>query len=384
MQCPIRTRALIAIAAALLSGSAAYAQLAVSANDGKVTLENGVTKVVPNPPSDTISVIDLSVSPPKLVSEIEAPGSVVGPPMSVAVAPDESFALVTAAMKVDPADPTKMAPDDRLSVIDLKSSPPKIVDTVKTGKGPAGVSINRAGTLALVANRSEGTVSVYRISGGKLTDAGKIPLGDDKSGPSQPVFTRDGTMALVSRDGDHKISVLTVDGDKVEYAKRDVNAGLRPYAMDMGPDIAIVGNIGIGGGDADTISIIDVKIKPARVVNTISVGQTPEGLKVSPDGQHVAVTVMNGTNKPKNSPFFNEAGLLHIYRIDGHNLAKVAESKIGTWCQGIAWSNDSKTLVAQCTHDRNVTAFRFDGKNLEKLTTIAVEGGPSGIRTAEP
>src|SRR3712207_8948446 len=51
----------------------------------------------------------------------------VGPPGSVAIAPDESFALVTSAMKVDPADPTKMAPDDKLSVIDLKASPPKVV-----------------------------------------------------------------------------------------------------------------------------------------------------------------------------------------------------------------------------------------------------------------
>jgi DNA-binding beta-propeller fold protein YncE len=257
-----------------------------------------------------------------------------------------------------------------------------VVETVKTGKGPAGVAINRDATLALVANRSEGTVSVYKIAGGKLTEAGKIQLGDEKSGPSQPVFTRDGTMALVSRDGDHKISVLSVSGDKVEYTKRDVNAGLRPYAMDMGTDVAVVGNIGIGQGDADTLSVIDVKAKPARVVNTVSVGQTPEGLKISPDGQYVAVTVMNGTNKPKNSPFYNENGLLQVYRIEAPNLTKVAEAKIGTWCQGIAWSKDAKTLLAQCTHDRNLTAFRFDGKSLEKVATIEAKGGPSGIGTA--
>jgi DNA-binding beta-propeller fold protein YncE len=79
--------------------------------------------------------------------------------LSLVAAADESFALVTAAMKVDPADPTEQVPDDKLSVIDLKSSPPKVTQTVTVGKGAAGVSINKAGTLALVANRSEGTVS---------------------------------------------------------------------------------------------------------------------------------------------------------------------------------------------------------------------------------
>ncbi|MGY3356618.1 DNA-binding beta-propeller fold protein YncE [Bradyrhizobium sp. GM0.4] len=45
---------------------------------------------------------------------------------------------------------------------------------MQAGAGAAGVSINRAGTLALVANRSEGTVSVFTISGGTLAPVGKI------------------------------------------------------------------------------------------------------------------------------------------------------------------------------------------------------------------
>src|SRR5215213_7413797 len=240
------------LALALAAGVAllpfgAQAQIAVSAND-KAYLDNGVAKTVPNAQPDTVAIIDLSANPPKLLAEIQAPASVAGPPGSVAVAADESFALVTSAMKVDPADPTKQVPDDRLSVIDLKYSPPKVTQTVTVGKGAAGVSINKAGTLALVANRSEGTVSVLTISGGKVEEKEKIKLGEANSGPSMPVFSRDGAMALVTRDNDHKISVLTVAGDKVEYGKRDINAGLRPYQIDTtgNGDIAIVANIGIG------------------------------------------------------------------------------------------------------------------------------------------
>ena len=378
--------ALITTSFIALAGSACYAEIAVSANDGKMVLENGVATVRKEPLPDTVSIIELSGASPRIVAELPAPASVVGPPSSVAIAPDESFALVTGAMKVDPADPTKATPDDKLTVIDLKSSPPKILATLQAGAGAAGVSINRAATLALVANRSEGTVSVFTISGNALTPAGKVALGDTKSGPCHPMFSRDGTTALVTRDGDSRIAVLSVDGAKVEYTKRDLSAGMRPYQIDStgNGDVAVVANIGTGSGDADTISLIDMRAKPVRVVTTVSVGQTPEGLKISPDGAYVAVTAMNGSNKPKASPFFNDYGLLKIFRISGTELTPVTEARIGHWCQGIAWSKDSKTLLAQCMVENEIATFTFDGKTLTKGTPIALKASPAGIRTAEP
>ena len=378
--------ALITISSVVMAAPASRAEIAVSANDGKMVMENGVAKVRREPLPDTVSIIDLSGAAPRIVAEIPAPASVVGPPSSVAVAPDESFALVTGAMKVDPADPTKAIADDKLSVIDLKSSPPKVLATLQAGAGAAGVSINRAATLALVANRNEGTVSVFTISGNVLTAAGKIALGDAKSGPSHSIFSRDGTMALVTRDGDSRISILSVDGAKVEYSKRDLFSALRPYQIDTAGsgDTAVVGNVGMGGGDADSISLIDMRAKPVRVVTTISVGQTPEGLKMSPDGAFVAVNVVNGSTKPANSPFFNDFGLLKIYRIAGTDLVPVTEARIGHWCQGIVWSKDSTKLLVQCMVENEIATFAFDGKTLTKTAPIAMKVSPAGIRTAEP
>jgi DNA-binding beta-propeller fold protein YncE len=378
--------ALITILTIAIAASASNAEIAVSANDGKMVMENGVAKVRKEPLPDTVSIIDLSGAAPRIVAEIPAPASVVGPPPSVAVAPDESFVLVTGAMKVDPADPTKAIADDKLTVIDLKSSPPKVLATLQAGAGAAGVSINRAATLALVANRNEGTVSVFTISGNTLTPAGKIALGDAKSGPSHAIFSRDGTMALVTRDGDSRISILSVDGAKVEYTKRDLFSALRPYQIDTAGsgDTAVVGNVGMGGGDADSISLIDMRAKPIRVVTTISVGQTPEGLKMSPDGAFVAVNVVNGSTKPANSPFFNDFGLLKIYRIVGTDLVPVTEAKIGHWCQGIVWSKDSSKLLVQCMVENEIATFAFDGKTLTKAAPIAMKVSPAGIRTAEP
>jgi len=376
----------VSLAALMSAACGASAQLALSANDGKAVLVDGVNSVPANPPPDSVAVIDLGSAPPKVVAEIPVPTSVVGPPSSVAIARDESFALVTGASKIDPTDPKKVVPDDKLTVIDLKASPPKVTAQLQAGKGAAGVSINRAGTLALVANRSEGTVSVFSIAGNVLTPVGKVNLGDDKSGPSHVAITPDGKAALVTRDGDNKISVLSIDGTKVEYTKRDLSAGVRPYGLDIHPNgkIAVVANIGTGSGDADTASLIDIEAKPARVVHTVTVGQTPEGIALSPDGAFVAVSVMNGSNKPKNSPFFNDYGLVKVFSVKDGQLLPLTEAKVGHWCQGLAWSKGNRTLLVQCMVEKEIMAFSFDGKELKPAGSIKLNAGPAGIRTAEP
>ena len=131
-------------------------------------------------------------------------------------------------MKKDPADATKTIPDNRVSVVDLRATPPAVIATLEAGKGAAGVSINRQGTLALVANRAEGTVSVFTIQGKTVAPSSVVRLGDDKSGPSQPAFTRDGRAALVTRDGDSFISVLTWTAPRWSTRKRDLSRGDAP------------------------------------------------------------------------------------------------------------------------------------------------------------
>jgi DNA-binding beta-propeller fold protein YncE len=383
---PVRTSLLLPL---LLVGlalpSSAEAQLAVSSNDNKVTLDNGVVKVVPNPAPDTATIIDLGATPPRVVAEISVPGSVVGPPLSVAIAPDQGLALITSSMKIDPADRTKQVPDNRLSVVDLRASPPAVIATLEAGKGAAGVSINRQGTLALVANRAEGTVSVFTIQGKSVAPAGIVRIADDKSGPSHVAFTPDGKTALLTRDGDSMISILAVDGTKVEYTKRDLSAGLRPYGMDISADgsVAVVANIGRGGGDNDTVSVIDLRASPIRVVETVTVGQTPEGIILSPDGKLCAVQVMNGSNKPRESPFHAANGKLLLYRVEGTRLVPLAAAWVGRWSQGIAFSADSRTILVQNMVEKEIQILRWDGSTLQDTgQRIKTNGGPAAIRTA--
>ena len=360
--------------------------LAVSANDNKVVLINGVATVVKNPQPDTLAIVDLAQSPPRLIAEIDVPAAtVLGPPATVALTPDESLALIGSGMRINPADPTKQVNDNRVTVVDLKANPPRVLGTVVAGAQPTGISVTPDGTLALVTNRAEGTVSVFSINGNTLTKTGTVKVADEKSGTSHVVITPDGKTALVTRDNDHFISVLSIDKGNVEYAKRDISAGVRPYGITMNPNgsNAIVANIGRGGGDADSVSVIDLTSKPYRVVNTVSVAQTPEGISYSPDGRYVAVVSMNGSNKAKESPFYADAGKLVIYRVDGNQLSRAAEAPVGHWSQGAAFSADGKTILVQNMVEKDLWVFAFDGSSLKDTgQRIKLRAGGAAIRTA--
>ena len=377
-------RIAVAVAVAFAFAAApAAAQLAVSANDNKQVNVAGVGSVVANPAPDTVSVIDMSVFPPKLIGEVQAPTSVVGPPTSVAVAPDESFALVSSAVKKSPSDPAKTVDDNRLSVIDLKTM--KVVQTMEAGAGAAGVAINPSATLALVANRNEGTVSVFTIKGMTLTPAGKLMLGKADSGPCTVKFIGDGKRALVTRDGDNMITMLAVDGAKVTVTNRNIFAGIRPYGADVTADgrYAVVANIGRSQGDSDTASLIDLSMNPPRTVDTVTVGPTPEGIKISPNGKYVAMVVHNGSAAVPTSPFYNAFGKVVLLGISGGRLVKLSEVRIGRWSQGAAFSADSNTLLVQNMVEKDIQVFKIEFDQLrDTWHRIKLSGGGAGIGTA--
>jgi DNA-binding beta-propeller fold protein YncE len=260
-----------------------------------------------------------------------------------------------------------------------------VIGVLEAGMGAAGVAINRAGNLALVADRNAGTVSVFTIAGKTVTPAGRVDFGAPQSGPSGIAIAPDGKTAFVTRDGDHKISVLAIDGTNVTYTKRDINAGLRPYGIDIcAPgNIAVVANIGIGQGDADTISVIDLTLNPPRVVETLTVGQTPEGIRCSPDGAFVAVVIHDGSNKPANSPFYNQNGRLIVFQVNGKRLERFGQAPIGGWSQGIAFGGGQ--VLVQNMVQQEIQVFRLDKSGLfDTGSRLKMKGGPAGIAFSNP
>ena len=382
-----RRRLLAALLLALAApATVAQAQIALSANDNKQVLENGVVRIAREPAPDTLTVIDLSTTPPRIRGEIQVPASVVGPPYSVAITPNERLALVTANQRHDPADPSRLIPGNSMAVVDLSTSPPRVAATLSTGSGPAGVSINRAGTLALVANRAEGTISVYRIKDGTtVAPVGKVEIGPVASEVSHVAFTPDGRHALVTRHGDHQVNVLQIENERVTKTSREITVGVRPYGLSITPDgrWALVANIGRGTGDADTVSLIDLGREPWRVVDTVSVGQTPEGIQASPDSRFAAVTLVNGSNKPPGSPFHGPA-LVRMLRIADGRLTVVSEVRVGVWAQGVAFSPEGRTLLVGSMVERDVAVLRVseEGRVTDTGNRLGVSGGSAALRTA--
>ena len=378
-------RVLAGLLAMTALGAPARADLALSSNDAHTILDNGAQVAPPEAAADTLSVIDLAASPPSIRATLDVPGSVVGPPMAVAVAKDESFAIVTSATKANPARPAGISPDDRVSVIDLTATPPQIVQSLHAEAGATTVRIAPDGTLALVANRFAGTVSVFTMDGRRLTPAGTVMIGP-KSMPSGIAFTADGKAALVTRNGDHMVQVLDIDGATVTLGARQITTGVAPYTIDVTADgtLAAVGNMGRGDGDVDTVSLIDLTARPFRTVQTISVGRSPEGLKWSPDGRYLAVGTQEGTTKPDESPFRRDHGRLAMFALANKQLKQVAEAPTGRWSQGIAFSRDGRTVLVQNMVERSIQVFRWDDTKLWPGTPLEMAAGPAAIMTAWP
>jgi DNA-binding beta-propeller fold protein YncE len=373
-------------AALLTLARPAAADLAVTANDSHSTNIDGVVGPARNPPPDTVSVIDLAQYPPKVIATVAAPTSVVGAPTSIWISPDESFVIVTAATKIEPQNPDRIVSDDRVSVIDLKASPPRVVQQLTSGEGANEVSVSPDGKLALVANRTEGTLSVFSVKDKRLDPAGKLDLGNPKALPSSVAFLPDGKTALLTRYGDNLVNVLHIDGTNVTLDERPLTTGISPYTLDIDRDsaLAAVSNMGRGNGDIDTVSLIDLTQKPFRTIETVSVGHSPEGLKFSPDGKFLAVANIEGSTKSSNSPFYQDHGTLVVFAVDAGSLRKLAEAPIGRWSQGIAFSKDGRTILVGSMIDHALDVFRWDDGKLSPGPKLDVGSGPAAIRTAWP
>jgi DNA-binding beta-propeller fold protein YncE len=351
------------------------------ANDHKVELKGGNVVVRAGDVQDSVTVFDVSASPAKLVARVDAGASVVGPPQSIALSPDLSLAIVTAATRIDPADAKKTADGNQLAVIDLQATPAAVVQTLTTGPAPAGVAIAPDGKLVLVTTRTDSAVVVYALENKRLRQTGRVAL-PDKSVPAGVAITPDGKQALVTRDGDSLVTVLDIQNGNVKLAGRDFTTGVRPYGVHIAPsgEWAIVGNVGRNQGDIDTVSLVDLKAPFPRSVDHAVVGRTVEGVAVSPDSKLVAAVTQDGSNRAPDWPMYKAHGRVFLLRVEGGKLVHVGEAPVGGWPQGAAFSADSKRLFVQNMVERNVHVFAVGANGLADTgERIALPGGGAAI-----
>jgi DNA-binding beta-propeller fold protein YncE len=142
-------------------------------------------------------------------------------PYNVAVAPPGRIALTADNGNAGASDGSV----DTVSVIDLEASPPRIIDRVVVGDGPEGLAVSPRGDLAVAANlrggnsaktayfyNPTGTISLLRIKDKQVTRLKDIEVG----GLPEPVcFTPDGRYLYVGNYLSQDFSILKVDGSEV-------------------------------------------------------------------------------------------------------------------------------------------------------------------------
>jgi DNA-binding beta-propeller fold protein YncE len=361
-------------------------ELMIVGNDEKQSWDQNGKAIIGPPGKDSVSIIDIGTDPlaPQIIVNLPLANTIVGPPVNLAITPDESLALVANSMNaVEEGGLWKLVPDNRLWVIDLTTSPPRLIDTVAVGKQPSGMSINRAGNLVLIANRADNSISVLRITGKKVELIDTVPMGEQVA---HVRFTPDGTRALAAKFPGHKIALLDVNGEKVTYNKYDMTVGLWPYNVDVTPDGKLAlsadnGNSGAADGNVDTVSVIDLEAKPPRVIDKVVVGDGPEGFAVSPTGKLAVAVLLRGTNAATNAFFYNRNALVVALKIDGKKVTRTNEVEVRGLPEGVVFSADGRYIYVGNFIDQDISILRVDGDQIVNTgKSLQLPGHPASMR----
>jgi len=368
--------------------SPAAAQILIVGNDEKQGWDENAKPIFREPGKDTLTVIDISKpDTPQIASSIPLMNSVVGPPTNLAVTPSGDIALVANSLEpVVQGWGHRLEPDNKVFLIDLKANPPAVIGTVTVGKQPSGMAISPKGDLALVANRADGTISVLSIRGKEVLVLDTVTVGAGTDQVSAIAITPDGKQALAVKSAANKVALLSIDGQKVTYGKRDLPAGIFPYniAVTQGGKLALTADTGNGGssdGNLDTVSVIDLEADPSRVIDHVTVGDSPEGLAISPKGDLAVTIEARGSNVPRTAFFHHSAGAVTALKIDGKKVAKTGEINVGGLPEGAVFSPDGQYLYVGNFMDGDLWVLRVEGSKLTDTSQrIKLPGHPASMR----
>ena len=379
-----------AIVIGLLAGlpSRPSAQVLIVGNDEKQGWDESGKPIFRDPGKDTLTVIDISKpDKPQITSSIPLMNSVVGPPTNLAIAPSGDIALVANSLEpVVQGWGHRLEPDNKLFLVDLKASPPADIGTITVGKQPSGMAISPKGDLALVANRADGTISVLSIRGKDVLVLDTVMVGAASDQVSAVAITPDGKHALAAKAAANKIALLSIDGQKVTYDKRDLPTGIFPYNVAVTPDgkLALTVDNGNGGGsdgNAKTVSVIDLEANPPRVIDHVTVGDSPEGLAISPKGDFAVSIEARGSNMPKTAFFYHPAGAVTALKIDGKRVTNAGSIDVGALPEAVAFSPDGQYVYVGNFIDGDLWALRVEGSKLTDTSQrIKLPGHPASMR----
>lgn len=383
---PTMSAFLFSLLIAIAQGSA-RAEIMVVGIDRKFSYDQNAVRQALEPEHDEVLFFDLKdPAKPKLLGSIALENSILGPPTNVAVTPDQSLALIANSVHSEKtAAGWKAVPADELFVIDLKASPPRVVQTVKVGRQPSGVAINRDGRLALVVNRDSKSISVLKIEDGKVTVSETIATEDAVGAIA---ITPDGRRAIATKTIAHKAMLLTISESQKVTIDRDLWVGLFPWNVAVAPDgsLALVNNIGNGGqsdGSAKTVSVIDLGANVPFVRQHVTVGDAPEGVAFSPRGNFAAVTILQGSYDAQPSAWFkNEVGKATLLSVLNGEARVVNSVDVGAFPEGIGFSANGQYIYVGNYRSQSISILKIDesGRMVDTNETVTLPGPPASLR----
>ena len=130
---------------------------------------------------------------------------------------------------------------DTVSVIDLEATPPRVIDRVAVGDAPEGLAISPTGEIAVAAllrgtgapktawyyNRN-GSIVILSIEGKRVTKIKELEVGGL---PEGIVFSPDGKYLYVGNLIDRDVSILRVDGTNVTDTGKRLKLPGQPASM---------------------------------------------------------------------------------------------------------------------------------------------------------
>lgn len=348
--------------------------------DGKTFFAPDGSRNGPNG-SDAVGIIDASdEAHPRLIHTL-LDNSVYGPPTNLRVTPDGRLGLVASSVLMHQDGTAWYAhADNRLHVIDLTATPPRLIETVEVGQQPSGISISRTGDLALIANREGRSVTILSILGSKVRPLATIDVGDEAAAVA---FAANGRRAFVAKNKAARIGVLSINGTSVRYEPEyDMPVGAGFYGLDVTPDgtLALTGNTGQepSDGHADTISVIRADGRRPVVLDHLGIGDTPEALVIAPDGRHAAVSIVRGSSAARGSPGYTPTGAVALLTLSSQSVQMTSQAETGVVTQGIAFSSSSDYVYVCNYVDRNLGIYRISGDTLiDTGNRLSLPGQPA-------
>ncbi len=259
---------------------------------------------------------------------------------------------------------------------------------IPVGSQPYLIALNTDHARALVVNYDDGTISVIDTADDTLVNTFKV-----EQGPTGVAFSNDGSRAYVSNAYGFQISIYDVaTGDRIVTMPAVHPSGIAAgedglvYALDPGDNRLLVINPATGlidavipaGGSFNGIVIVPggtalissttdgnisfVDLASRKVNASVSAGNGPYGMAVSPDNRTVYVTNMNGNT---------------LAVLDLSNRAITGTATVGKMPAGVALSEDGRqAYVANSGGD---TISVIDTAPLKVNRTFATGKTPYGV-----